>query len=95
MKKIFLLSVLFIFMNNISAAPPYTPYKYVSMSGMIEVIDQYTFQGTMMNVYCIADKVFVQDGAGPLTQIMDSHGKGTMATTFTMSCKDYKKKMKK
>ena len=94
MKKIFLLSVLFIFMNNISAAPPYTPYKYVSKSGMIEVIDQYTFQASMINVYCIADAVFVQDGDAALTQIMDYAIPNSLGI-IPLTCARYKKKMKK
>ena len=88
MKKLFLLSVLFIFMGNVSA-------KYDSKA--IEVIDrdaQGTLQGSLMiTVYCIADKVFVQDPNGTLTQVMDNHGKGTMATMFPMSCKEYKRKL--
>ena len=65
-------------------------------SKAIEVIDrdaQGTLQGSLMiTVYCIADKVFVQDPNGTLTQVMDSRFGGTI---FAMTCKDYKQKMKK
>lgn len=89
MKKFFLLSVLFIFMGNVSA----------NQSTIFEVIDRHEGANETVMVFCIADKVFVQyaseNSSFTLTQVMDSHGKGTMATTFTMSCKDYKKKMNK
>ena len=55
MKKLFLLSVLFIFMGNVSAN-----------FGMIEKIDE---DSKYIEVYCIADYVFVSNHRGDLTQV--------------------------
>ena len=85
MKKIFLLSVLFIFMENVSANSDSTAIELIE----VQAIGIYP----RIMVYCIAEKVFVQNDSGTLTQVMDNHGKGTMATMFPMSCKEYKKKL--
>ena len=84
MKKIFLLSVLFIFMENVSANSDSTAIELIE----VQAIGIYP----RIMVYCIAEKVFVQNDSGTLTQVMDSRFGGTI---FAMTCKDYKQKMKK
>ena len=88
MRKLFLLSVLFIFMGNVSANSDPTAIEVIEVEAQGET-------HPAIVAYCIADKVFVQYNNGTLTQVMDNHGSGTMATMFPMSCKGYKNRMKK
>ena len=92
MKKIFLLSVLFIFVGNVSAN------TWTSSSGMIERIDGFT---NKIGVYCIAGHVFVNvDAKTGFTQVMvNVHQSRTTssnvsAKTRPMLCREYKKQMK-
>ena len=79
MKKLFLLSVLFIFMGNVSA-------NYDSKA--IEVIDKDALGGipVMITVYCIADYVFVTNREGDFTQVNKKVGRDSVP----MTCNEYR-----
>ncbi len=94
MKKLFLLSVLFIFMGNVLAGMP----TNVSKSGMIETIidnDFIDLEGKLnLNVVCIADYVFVQINNGTLTQLFEREVLNGYHSV-PMTCKEYKRRMRK
>ena len=85
MRKLFLLSVLFIFMGNVSANSDSTAIKVIEVAGGVGS------KHPRIMVYCIAGRVFAQNDSGTLIQVMDSRVGGEI---FSMTCKDYKKKMK-
>ena len=87
MKKFFLLSVLFIFMGNLSAT------KFISPSGLIQMIDG---SETRIAVYCVAGYVFVSYGEGGLTAVNEKRVSrdGTL-NSVPMACYDYGQMMKK
>lgn len=77
MKKLFLLSVLFIFMGNVSAEKP-------------KLIGDYIISGEKYRVICIAEKAFIQFN-GQLTQVMgiSIQNNGYVVRQIPMSCKTF------
>tara|TARA_Y100000746_G_C15419589_1_gene413755 strand:- start:142 stop:411 length:270 start_codon:yes stop_codon:yes gene_type:complete len=88
MKKLFLLSVLFIFMGNLSA----------DRSEIIYEIEWYEKNSTgikEIKALCIAGYVFVNYDGGTLTQLMEKvvMNSGTRYSV-PMTCNKYREKMK-
>ena len=87
MRKLFLLSVLFIFMENVSAN--FT---------MIEKLDEgkYEYEGKFIEVYCIADYVFVSYGMNDLTQVNKKVVLNNGSRySVPMTCREYLKEKSK
>ena len=86
MKKIFLLSILFIFMGNVSA-------NFISPSGLIQMIDG---NPKGIGVYCVAGYVFVSNGGGDFTQVNEKRvSRNGTFNSVPMACYDYGQMMKK
>jgi|TARA_B100001093_G_scaffold491752_1_gene532155 hypothetical protein len=83
MKKFFLLSVLFIFMGDLSA----------NQSTIIYKIEEY---GSSISVFCIAGYVFVNYDDGTLTQVNEKvvMRNGTRYSV-PMTCNSYRERIKK
>ena len=81
MRKLFLLSVLFIFMENISA----------NQSTIIGPIDSY---GGSIKVFCIANYVFVNYDDGTLTQVNKKVVlRNGSRYSVPMTCNEYREKI--